>query len=87
MADNDHDADDGSPTHNVNFTKSKFSKLAAGAGMSVTAFAEANIHAQSDVGKMARMFYLKQGVHGRGESQMEGSGDKRSVGQRLYQIG
>lgn len=62
---------------------------AKAAGMSVEKFAESNIHADGVVGKLARMYYLSGsgGTHGSGKSKMDGSGDKRTLGQKIYQIG
>lgn len=61
--------------------------LAAKAGMSPEKFAQANIHADSVVGKLARMYYTGQGTHGDGKSNMSHGGDKRTLGQKLYQVG
>ena len=60
---------------------------AKAAGMSVAKFAQANVHASGPVGKLARLYYVQQGVHGVGESNMSGAGDKREPGAKLYQIG
>lgn len=58
------------------------------AGQSPSAFAEANIHADGNVGKLARIFYVGQGVHGDGKSTMQHPGDRpRTLGERLYQVG
>ena len=57
------------------------------AGMPVEKFAEANIGADSAVGKLARLYYLQQGVHGVGKSNMATPGDNRTSAQKLYQIG
>jgi hypothetical protein len=64
------------------------SARAAKAGQSKSAFAEANIHADGIVGKLARIAYIGQGVHGGGKSNMASGGDgPRSLGERLYQVG
>lgn len=62
---------------------------AKAAGMPVSAYAEANIHADTPVGKLARLYYLTGGggTHGTGKSRMDGAGDKRTLGQKIYQIG
>lgn len=64
-----------------------FKAMAAKAGMSQAAFAEANIHADTMVGKLARMYYTAQGNHGDGKSDMADAGDKRTGSTRLYQVG
>lgn len=64
-----------------------FSALAKKAGKTPKAFAEANIHTDSEVGKLARLWYAAQGTHGMGNSKMDGSGDMRTLGQKLYQVG
>jgi len=63
------------------------SSRAARAGMDVGAYAKANIHTDGPVGKLARLYYLQQGVHGSGEAEMSRAGDKRSVADKLYQVG
>lgn len=65
----------------------KFTELAKRARMSPKAFADANIHADTPIGKLARMWYVAQGVHGMGESDMGGAGDKRTPAQKIYQVG
>lgn len=67
--------------------KGKLAKMAAAKGQSTAAFAEANIHADGLVGKLARMYYIQSGVHGSGQANMGNAGDRRSVGDRIYQIG
>ena len=58
------------------------------AGMTIEKFAQSNIHSDSEVGKLARLFYTLQGTHGRGQSNMSGAGDAgRSPTSKLYQIG
>ena len=64
-----------------------FVQMAKQHGMPPKAYAEANIHANTPVGKMARMWYVAQGVHGRGESNMSGAGPKRNDLTRIYQVG
>lgn len=65
-----------------------FKARASKAGKSPAAFAEANIHADGVVGKLARIAYTGQGVHGDGKSTMAHPGDKpRTLGERLYQVG
>lgn len=68
---------------------SKLHKLAAKAGMSVSAYAKANIHTDGVVGQLARMYYTMNsgGVHGDGKADMSGGGDKRTLSEKLYQIG
>ena len=56
-------------------------------GMSKKAFAEANIHTNSTVGKLARIAHVHEGLHGDGHATEAEAGDKRSLGQRLYQVG
>lgn len=65
----------------------QFAAKAKKAGMSTKAFAEANIHAKGLLGKQARLAYTLMGLHGGGKSTMAHSGDKRSLGQKLYQVG
>lgn len=67
--------------------KMKFMELAAREKMNPKAFALANIHADTAVGKLARMWYVAQGVHGMGESDMGGAGDNRTPAQKIYQVG
>lgn len=55
--------------------------------MDVGAFAKANIHTDGLVGKLARMYYTKEAVHGTGKSTMKGPGDKRSSATKLYDMG
>ena len=50
-------------------------------------YAQANIHAKTPAGKRARMAYTAQGTHGKGKTTMKDSGDKRTLGQKLYQMG
>lgn len=57
------------------------------AGQSVASFAKANVHATGPVGALARLYYVQQGTHGVGESNMSGAGDKREPGAKLYQVG
>jgi hypothetical protein len=61
--------------------------MAMGSGMSMQKFAEANIHADSPIGKKARLAYLMSNVHGTGKSTMAKVGDGRTAAQKLYQIG
>ena len=61
--------------------------LAAKAGKSPKAFAKANIHADGPVGKMARMYYMKLGLHGAGKSRMDAPGDGRKPNAKLQQLG
>ena len=68
-------------------TGKKLAGLAKKAGQSLEKFAKANIHTDGEVGKLARMYYTLQMVHGGGASRMDGSGDPRTPGQKLYQIG
>lgn len=67
--------------------KGSLANRAKRAGKSKAAFAQANIHADSPVGKMARMAYIAQGVHGSGKSNGSEPGDKRAKGNPLYQLG
>lgn len=64
-----------------------FSELAKKAKMTPKAFALSNIHADGPIGKLARMWYIAQGVHGGGKTNMGGSGDDRTMSQKLYQVG
>lgn len=64
-----------------------FKSRAAAAGKDPAAFAEANIHADGVVGKLARLYYIQQGVHGNGKTNMGQAGDARTTGDRIYQIG
>ena len=66
---------------------SRFTEMAKKAGKTPMQFAEANIHTDSEVGKLARLYYIAQGVHGDGKSNMAQPGDKRTLAQKLYQIG
>jgi len=43
--------------------------------------------AESEAAHRARAAYLAQGVHGSGKATLKVPGDKRTPGQRLYQIG
>jgi hypothetical protein len=85
---NDYDADDRT---RQSFTPTRYPgslmNRAARAGKTVKAYAEANIHTDGPVGKMARMYYLKAGSHGAGKSNMSGAGDTRPAGASLYQMG
>ena len=56
-------------------------------GQGKSAFAKSNIHADSPVGKLARLEYIRQGTHGGGKSNMSGPGDVRDSKSKLYQIG
>lgn len=67
--------------------KMNFAALARKAKMSPKAFAQANIHSDSEVGKLARMYYIASGVHGSGNTNADSAGDVRSIGARMYQIG
>lgn len=64
-----------------------FGELAKRAKMTPKAFALANIHSDSEVGKLARMYYVAQGIHGSGNAKMGDAGDRRTPGQKLYQVG
>lgn len=68
---------------------SRFTRMAEAAGVSPAKYAAANVHAEGEVGILARMYlvYNSGGVHGGGESDMSHGGDKRSLSDRLYQIG
>lgn len=66
---------------------SKFTEMAKRAKKTPDAFAEANIHTDGEVGRLARLYYLMQGTHGGGKARMDTPGDTRSIGTRLYQIG
>ena len=63
-----------------------FKEKAKKAGMSTKAYAEANIHASGTLGKQARLAYTLMGMHGTGKSNMKSPGDKRTPGQKLYQL-
>jgi hypothetical protein len=67
--------------------KGAFSADAKRHGMSTKAFAKANIHAKGTLGKRARLAYTLEGMHGAGKSNAKTPGDKRSLGQKLYQVG
>lgn len=57
------------------------------AGKSTAAFAKMNVHSNSLVGKQARLYYAKEGLHGGGKATMDSGGDKRTASTRLYQAG
>ncbi len=67
--------------------KGTIAALANKAGMSPAAFAKANIHATGVEGKLARLYYTREGVHGGGKSTMKKAGDKRTSAHKLYQVG
>ena len=67
--------------------QSKLSALASKAGQPLAKFAESNIHTDGEVGRLARLYYNQQTVHGGGKASMDGMGDQRSIGQSIYQIG
>lgn len=50
-------------------------------------FAPSNIHADTVEGKKARLAYIAGGTHGDGKSNSAHPGDKRTLGQKLYQAG
>ena len=61
--------------------------MAEKANMSVSAFAKANVHDTGRLGKLVRLYYTQQGVHGDGKSNMQHPGDKRDSSTRVYQVG
>jgi hypothetical protein len=94
---NDNDSDDGynvkegSPAailHVRSPGEGAFASMAAKAGMSKSAFAKANIHATGRVGKLARLYYTMEGVHGTGYANASEGGAKTTTPKdRLYQVG
>lgn len=59
---------------------------AAREGMTPAAFAEKNKGADTEVGRLARMYFCMQ-AHISGESPTDEGGDKRSKKNPLYQVG
>ena len=61
---------------------------AAAAGMTVLDYAKQHLKDENAIGKMARMYFIQQGkTHGDGQSTPDVAGDKRTPGQKLYQLG
>lgn len=60
---------------------------AKAAGMSASAFAEKNKGADGALGKMARMYFVKESPGLSGKAKLDQPGDNRKKGQPLYQVG
>lgn len=57
------------------------------ASMTPSAFAKANLHTFGIVGKLARIAYIKEAIHGGGDATMAKPGDSRKGKSKLYQVG
>jgi hypothetical protein len=60
---------------------------AEAAGMSIEAFANQHRQENSEVGKMARMYFVAQSPGDSGKSKMDEPGDNRRKRNPLYQVG